>query len=327
MAEFRTDPLRGFTVLINGARGERPSEFQVSVQSDPSLVCPFCRGHEHMTPPSIYEERDSAGWTLRLVPNRFPALSRDAKSLVESSTLGEATPAIGEHEVLIETSTHDARAHDLSKTQWVSIMRIWQMRLKHHYAQDSNCYVHIFRNEGYRGGATLSHPHEQIAVLPFVPDQIARREHLLRAYRDREGKCLHCVWLAEESANGARVIRKSERAISMTQFAPRFPYEWVIHPADHTPFHELSHVRIEEVAQHLASGLKAVSRITRHPDSNIVLFAPPPEWGEFPWSLEVLPRVSTQAGFEWGTGIHIVSTLPEEAAALIIKSLPNGCVL
>lgn len=321
MAEFRTDPLRGFTVLINGARGERPSEFHVSVQSDPTLVCPFCPGHEDMTPPSIYEERDGGCWSLRLVPNRFPALSRESTSLVESSALGIANPALGEHEVLIETSDHSARAHDLSESQWVAILRVWQMRLRHHYSVNPQQYVHIFRNEGYRGGATLSHPHEQIAVLPFVPEQIANRRRLMDEHRAKTGRCLHCEWISEEIESKVRVIHESECSIAITQFAPRFPYEWVIHPRDHLPFHEISLDRIEEIAICLTRALRAVAGRVRHADSNIVLFCPPPSWGEFPWSLEVLPRVSTQAGFEWGTGIHIVSTPPEEAAALIRQCL------
>ena len=37
------------------------------------------------------------------------------------------------------------------------------------------------------------------------------------------------------------------------------------------------------------------------------------------WHIEIMPRVKSIAGFEWGSGFYINPTLPEEAADFLRK--------
>jgi galactose-1-phosphate uridylyltransferase len=37
--------------------------------------CPFCRGNEASTPPSILEIPGPDGWALRVIANKFPAVT------------------------------------------------------------------------------------------------------------------------------------------------------------------------------------------------------------------------------------------------------------
>ena len=81
MTDLRKDPVTGRWVIISTERRKRPTDFRlepVYVMADPS--CPFCEGHEHMTPRELLAHRvngsgpNSPGWSLRVVPNQFPVL-------------------------------------------------------------------------------------------------------------------------------------------------------------------------------------------------------------------------------------------------------------
>lgn len=304
MAEFRTDPLRGHTVLINGQRGNRPSEFTLHIETPDEKNCPFCRGHEEHSP-SI-EQDQLPDWNWRIFANRFPAVLAKPKPLVDNEF---TQAAIGKHEVVVESADHFAQAANYTTDEWVGLFSLWQRRLREHYNSSTTKYVHIFRNQGYRGGATLVHPHQQIVALPLVPEMIARRLEIAASE-----VCEHCKWIERESREGARVLREDDKLISLMAFAPRFPYEWQILNKDHSRFEDASELELENLALHLTKGLKALGAACGNPDFNLILFGPPPGRPRGYWAVDILPRISTQAGFEWGTGVHIVSTPPEEAA-------------
>lgn len=314
MAEFRTDPLRGHTVLINGERGRRPSEFSLTINTPPAEDCPFCRGHEDQTPPSIAQD-NSPDWNWRIFPNRYPAVHSDAKSVLPDNQGLDYSPAIGRHEVLIESADHFAQADEYSIAKWVEIFEIWQRRLRVLYADSRIRYVHIFRNQGYRGGATLVHPHQQIVGLPLVPGYVATRLEKLSPDNVHE-TCAHCRWTESEIRSGDRLLKHEGDMIAVACFAPRFPFEWQILPSEHKRFDELGRKELEQIATILLSGLKALRAACNAPDFNLILFSTPPDstFVKPCWAIDILPRISTQAGFEWGTGVHIVSEPPEEAA-------------
>ncbi|MCB9357129.1 MAG: DUF4931 domain-containing protein [Calditrichaeota bacterium] len=324
MPEFRTDPLRGHTVLINAQRGKRPSEFLVHIEAADSAHCPFCRGHESSTPPSI--EQDCApDWNWRVFLNLFPAVqSTFATDLLETSQ-GLTMAATGRHEVLVESPDHNALACDYSVEHWTDLLSLWQRRLRDLYADESVRYVHIFRNQGFRGGATLVHPHQQIVGLPFVPEQIAFR--IARNKGGAESECAHCEWLNSEIGASERVIAQEDGIVALASFAPRFPFEWQVMETEHRRFDQIPQRLLSKVALVLKSGLRALSQSCKSPDFNLVLFSVPPgvSNSEGGWAIDILPRMSTQAGFEWGTGVHIVSTPPEEAVKVLRSSWPVDC--
>lgn len=322
MAEFRTDPLRGHTVLINGQRGRRPSEFTLSISTPSVEACAFCRGREDRTPPAI--EQDAAReWTYRLFPNMFPAVSDDATTVLPDN---EALPyllATGKHEVLVETHDHFAQADEYSIDHWVRIFKVWQRRLALLYSDLRIRYVHIFRNQGFRGGATLVHPHQQIAALPLIPQTIALRLERLAADGVHE-RCGHCRWLEHEVHVKTRLLADDGDCVALACYAPRFPYEWQLLGRAHMRFDELGVDQLRRVATTLLCGLKALRWSCDAPDFNLILFSTPPgeRFSAPSWAIDVLPRTSTQAGFEWGTGVHIVSTPPEEAADVLRSKWP-----
>lgn len=316
MAEFRTDPLRGHTVLINGQRGNRPSEFTLKIETPDESTCAFCRGHEDSTPPSIEQDR-TPDWNWRLFPNRFPAVLEHPVPLVENEF---TQAAIGRHEVLVESAHHYAQPHEYGVEQWLEIFQIWQRRLGALYAVEEVQYVHIFRNQGYRGGATLVHPHQQFVGLSLIPGAIAERIEIVQ----RDGDCPHCEWVNREAHDGVRVLENHDDMIAITAFAPRFPFEWQIYPKTHECFEEVEAAKLQTLAGILRNGLIALKETCGNPDFNLVLFSVPNRGaGRRLWGVDILPRISTQAGFEWGTGVHIVSTPPEEAGRRLRANWPS----
>lgn len=272
-----------------------------------------------MTPSAIEQDNDEGNWDMRLFPNRFPAVEKDAKCSIEFNL---AFAAVGSHEVLVETADHFAQAFDYSVTKWLSIFQLWQRRLRALYQVQGTAYVHIFRNQGYRGGATLVHPHQQIVSLPVVPDYIERR--ISKSAFDQDEGCQHCRWVAFERDNKVRILEERCDSILLVAFAPRFSFEMQILSSQHMRFDELSNEQLLAVAEMLSRSLKALARSNDNPDYNLVLFSTPPNrYDAKLWAIDIIPRIGTQAGFEWGTGVHIVSMPPEEAARTLRSHWPD----
>lgn len=316
MAEFRIDPLRGHTALVNDRRGHRPSEFSVTIDTASPSVCPFCPGHEQQTPPSSEQDR-TQGWSWRLFPNLYPAVSEDAMTTMQGDGTCTSFPAFGYHEVLVETDEHHGRADEYATNRWLDVMCIWQRGLRRFYGDSRVRYVHIFRNQGYRAGATIAHPHQQLVALPFVPNQVSERIRRMGVWTS--SGCEHCNWLKAELQTQKRVLEESREAVALACFAPRFPFEWQIVGRAHQRFDELDSDSLSSIAGMILSGLSAMRNAVNDPDFNLILFSTPPDIPDVKptWAIDILPRIGTQAGFEWGTGVHIVSVPPEEAADLL----------
>ena len=83
MSELRKDPVIDRWVIVATERAKRPTDYVSVEQNKESVHCPFCEGNEHMTPPEIYAIRNnnspanSKGWEIRVVTNKFPALSAE----------------------------------------------------------------------------------------------------------------------------------------------------------------------------------------------------------------------------------------------------------
>ena len=113
MSELRKDPVTGRWVIISTERRKRPSDFRLeSVTIAPDAGCPFCEGHEEMTPRELLAHRNGSaptgpGWSLRGVPNQFPVLRVEGTLDRQGEGLFDKMSGIGAHEVIIETPRHE----------------------------------------------------------------------------------------------------------------------------------------------------------------------------------------------------------------------------
>src|SRR3954463_8905859 len=88
MPELRIDPRSGHRTIVAGERSRRPGGEPRCTPAEPidPEQDPFAEGHEDRTPPELYAVRpgggppDLPGWTVRVVPNLYPALEPRAEA-------------------------------------------------------------------------------------------------------------------------------------------------------------------------------------------------------------------------------------------------------
>lgn len=330
MPELRRGPIRGRWVIIAPERGKRPSDFRVSEEGRAASPdnCPFCPGNEHLTPPEIYRVKSpTGGWLVRVVPNKFPALG-DYPELGRAG-LGafDRMNGVGAHEVVIETPDHDLGLADLPSEQVKLVVDTYVARLRELGADPRVRYVQLFKNHGARAGASLAHSHAQIVAIPVVPSEVEIRLQATWEHYERAERCLFCDILQQELGVGERVVEESEGYVVIAPYDSRFPFELLImpryHAHDFTAMDEKGRLGLADILRRTLRRLKALLGDVPY---NFVLQNAPtrapvgkPWWGEgleyhYHWHLEIIPRLTQMAGFEWGTGFYINPMPPEEAA-------------
>ncbi len=333
MPELRHDPIQKRWVIIATERGGRPDDFQHDDQPHNHGICPFCEGNESKTPPEITAIRNGTGpnqpgWEVRVIPNKFPALKIEGG--LDRKGLGayDRMNGVGAHEVIIENPRHSISLADMPLGHIKKVLRIYRERLVDLLRDHRFKYVLIFKNHGARAGASLSHSHTQIIATPITP--LTLREELDSAkdhYLVKE-RCLFCDLIHQESESGQRIVIADEQFVALTPFASRFPFEIFIAPRQHHySFAEAGEDTLHHLAVVLKQILLRVKRCLNDPPYNFLIHTIPNTkmkprrasyWDtievDFHWHIELMPRLTRVAGFEWGTGFYINPTSPEEAA-------------
>lgn len=328
MPELRKDPITGRWVIIATDRAKRPSDFvREKVQIKGAGFCPFCYGNESKTPPEIQAYRpdgsahDMPGWTLRVVPNKFPALGIEGTLNRQGEGLYDKMNGIGAHEVIIETPDHQATmatmpAQRVEEALWAYRDRILDLKKDRRFK-----YILIFKNHGEAAGASLEHTHSQLIALPVVPKRVLEEVDGAKAYYGYKERCVFCDILRQEERSGVRIIAENEDFIAVSPFAPRFPFEmWIVPKVHQSDFVESSKYEFERLAVILKDMLARLDRVLDYPAYNFVIHTSPvPESSNdyYHWHVEIMPKLTKLAGFEWGTGFYINPTPPEEAAKFL----------
>jgi len=340
--ELRKDYLLNRWVVIATSRSRRPTDFaKQSTQQTKTSQCPMCPGNEHMTPPAalvylksangIRKARDNdsrrhKNWLIRVVPNLFPAFSppQDKADLSITKTSNLA-PAVGHHEVLIESPNHDEHPADARISQLTYVVEGYIDRLRELSAKPYVRYVSIFRNHGLEAGASLSHAHSQIIATPNVPTTVQEEMTAARKFWKQQRKCVFCD-IIEKECKSARIIIENSKFIAFAPYASVNPMEFWIFPRKHQPsLLEMPLNDAKTFAEILKECLSRLKSIVNDPPYNygFHLTTDRDAAGYYHWHLEVYPKLATWAGFEKSTGVYINTMTPETAAESMRKS-PSG---
>jgi len=311
MPELRKDPVVGRWVIISTERGRRPSDFNGSAPTlSSSKPCPFDVGNEDKTPPEVLAYREAGtlpntpGWTVRVVPNKFPALQIEGGLDRRGEGLYDKMNGIGAHEVIIETTDHTKELSELPTEQIENVLWAFRDRVVDLKNDNRFRYILIFKNHGENAGASLEHSHTQLVATPIIPKAVTEElDGALQHYRLKE-RCVFCDM--------------NEHFVSFEPFAPRFPFETWILPRSHiSAFEDSQKSEFKSLAHALQESLQRINKALNRPHYNFIVHSAPcrdTRLDHYHWHIEIMPKLTKVAGFEWGTGFYINPTSPEEAA-------------
>jgi len=319
-------------VIVAPERAKRPSDFEkrrTESSHDRPVDCPFCVGNEAMTPPEIHRVPSGNSWHVRVVPNKFAALQHyDDLGREAIGGFFDRMHGIGAHEVVIESPDHVSEIPDLAEEQVKRIVDTYIARLRDLMSNPLFRYVLLFKNHGREAGASLLHPHSQIIATPIVPLEARNSLNIARSYYERKERCLFCDVMLAEIRAGDRLVEECDGHVVWAPYDSRFPFELVIYPKSHS--HDFTTLTEEQrwgLARTLRRTLKRLTILLGDIPYNFVLKTTPSPvprpgkpgyWSTLPydyhWRIAVMPRLTSVAGFEWGTGFYINPMPPEDAA-------------
>jgi UDPglucose--hexose-1-phosphate uridylyltransferase len=326
--EYRKDPLSDAWVVIAAQRHGRPEEFQELPFKRITAPCPFCRGNELATPDQIvtYPRAGQGDWKVRVVPNKFPAVVRGNLGSAEASTaFKNGTPSLytslkghGGHEVIIESPEHAVSLTDLDEESLRLTFLCYRDRMQALANEGPWSYVQIFKNVGAAAGSSIEHAHSQVVGLPAVPIRVAEELAHTRSFLEKTQRGLFEAMIAEELAHGTRVVSQSPDFVAICPYASRFPYEtWILPRQRSARFETSSDPLAASLGEFTRDIVGRLERTLNCPAYNYLIHTAPFDGSaddHYHWHLELFPRVTKPAGFEWGTGYYINPVAPEQAA-------------
>jgi len=319
-AEIRIDPISGERSVLAPNRSDRPGAlFTVDPQAQPvHAKDPFAEGNEAQTPPELYAVRESgsantAGWKVRVVPNLFPTVTPDAPQTAPPYPLEffSAIPASGNHEVIVNGPQLVSCLADLPTEQLKTAMQVWRTRMQHY---NDAAFKHLIINEGRLAGASLPHTHSQLYALNFVPATVARERERFNAYaNDQQGSNLLADLVQNEVRLKDRLIDVDDEAVLLAPYASRVPYQMMLIPRKATAKFEADGPLGAELLHSALNRLKR--KFGTSPPLNAWVRTAPQGADHFCWRVDILPRLTVNAGLELGAGINVNIVTPEQAAS------------
>ncbi|MBF0545867.1 MAG: galactose-1-phosphate uridylyltransferase [Candidatus Riflebacteria bacterium] len=331
MPQLRKDPVLKQWVIISPERGRRPSDFKNSPPHTPDdpKTCPFCEGNEKKTPPETLAFRKSGtspnepGWWVRIFPDQDPILVPTGDSGRMGIGMFDAMNSIGIHEVLVEVPQHHQTLQNVSPDQVREVIWAFKQRLLEIKKNPRFKHFMIVKNSG-SGVSSFTHSHSHIVATPIIPKRIEEEIDGSREYFHYHDRCIYCDIIRQELSQPARIIHQDPFFLAFCPFASRFPFEMMIIPVSHQPFFEtLDSDHVTGFASILQILLKKMELLLKNIPYNFILHTSPISEAYrdfFHWHIEIIPKLTQVAGFEWGSGFYINPLSPEEAAKFLRES-------
>ncbi|MEW6220459.1 MAG: galactose-1-phosphate uridylyltransferase [Thermodesulfobacteriota bacterium] len=327
MPELRKDPILGRWIIISRERGKRPTDFIVEKDVVRGGFCPLCPGNENTTPPEVlaygrtHPAPNAPGWSLRVVPNKYPALVIEGDLDKEGEGPYDKMNGIGAHEVLVESPNHNESFAEMPPERLVAVFWAYRDRLVDLAKDPRFRYVMVFKNYGRAAGASLEHSHSQLIALPILPRMIVSELEGSLSYFRYKDRCLFCDIIRHELSQDLRLVCQNEHFVTITPYAPRSPFEMWILPKKHAScFASMGDALFDALARLFSETMRRLDVCIPKVPYNFVLHTAPlrsPRLEHFHWHFEIMPKLTMVAGFEWGSGFYINPTPPEEAASYL----------
>lgn len=328
MSEIRQDPTTKEWVIIASNRVKRPHDFVKKRQKrslhpyEPS--CPFCLGNEHLSPEEIlrYPTEGSSSWRVRVVNNKYPALvPQGSTRLIEEVSFFTKMDGVGVHDVIIETPLHNRFIPLMEDQEVEELLTVYRERYNQLSRDPRVKLIIIFKNHGGGAGTSLIHPHSQLVATPVVSAELKRQFEVAMAHYNDTGRCLYQDIIDHELKVGERIVMDTEGFVVFHPFASRMPFEtWIMPKKRQTSFGKIPTKDLASLAQVLRITLLKLYLSLHDPDFNYAIHTAPvgdENKDYYLWHIRIVPRLTSIAGFEIGSGMYINATFPEETADFI----------
>ncbi|HUX35736.1 MAG TPA: DUF4921 family protein [Candidatus Paceibacterota bacterium] len=325
MSELRQDLVSGDWIILSTERAKRPHDLlekKKKRRPTPISKCPFEDLQKSGNWPPIELQPGGKDWRIAIIQNKYPAL-KHANICATHFKTGpyEQLDGIGRHELAI-TRSHDKNLAHLSEGEGLELFELLQRRYMKLKKDDCLRYTSTFFNWGENAGASLYHPHMQMITLPIIPPDISHSLNGSKNYFKKHRRCVHCDIIKFEEKNKKRIILKNDFAIAVAPFVSRQPFEIKVFPRNHQPHFEKTPLAdLKGIVSALQEVLRKVEKNLNDPDLNFFIhtapYKDPAHYKHYHWHIEVLPKISTMAGFELGTGVDINVVDPDAAAAML----------
>jgi len=330
VSEIRYDRLKDRYVIIEPGRAKRPFEKFEIKKFKKSYESIFSYGKESLTPPEIYAVRedsskpDTPGWKIRVIPNKFPALTDESFNENEKCIF-KSINGYGYHEIVVETPDICKQFESFTIDEFYLLLDTYKKRLNSLYEKEHIQYVHIFKNKGYEAGASILHSHSQILALPYIPSQIKTILNQSKKYFAKTDRCLLCDEIECELKEKKRVIFENEKYMLYAPFASFYPYEMKIVPKNHfSDFGAMDKEDIKLLSKIFKEAFLRLENVAKEIPFNLILISLPRRAKDsdkyFHWHFEILPRINIFGGFEHGT-LDTINVVEPEKAAEFLKNI------
>jgi UDPglucose--hexose-1-phosphate uridylyltransferase len=329
ISELRQDIVTGDWVIVATARGKRPDEFagqprMESKSGSDIFENPEASGQEDDV---LMYMRPDGDWSLRVFPNKYPAVSRAGRAKAQSDGPYFGMAGVGYHEVIV---TRDATRSIAEMETWqvAEILDAYQDRYLALMNKASVSYIQIFHNHGKEAGASVPHPHSQLmaipVVAPYVESILAGAERFYKSHRQR----VYSVMVDYEREKKKRLVYENDDFVVFAPYASRVAFElWVVGKRSNPYFERITDEEKFAAGDALQKALQSLYRGLGDPAYNFYLYTAPCDGKDYPrfqWHIEIAPHTGTWAGFELSTGIEISSIEPEKVAAFLREQLESA---
>jgi UDPglucose--hexose-1-phosphate uridylyltransferase len=324
MADLRKEPITGTWVVVTTDHPKGPSDylpFKPPYQpQEAEGLCPFCPGHEAMTPRETFMLSGEGGrWAVRVIPNKFPFFHIEGEFDRRPEGMYDVMGAIGAHEIVVETPGHQQNFASMDTQQIEKILRAYRERLKD--LEKDRRFQQFLILKNYPG-VFNRHPHSHIIAMPVIPGRIDEEIYGTMDYYQRKERCIFCDIIKEEISMKKRVILETVHFVVFSPFASRYPFEtWIVPKKHASDFHHIHEEGIEDLSVAIQSLFLRFHKLLSDPPYSLTFHTSPVQSrfhrSEYHWHIETRLRIGLREGFEWGTGFFVNPTPPEDAAAFL----------
>lgn len=334
MPELRKDPIIGRWVIIATERSKRPDQLGSSNDGPAEGECPFCEGKESQTPKEIFAvrktgEANKENWQVRVIPSVAPFLRIEGELDRRGHGLYDVMSGIGAHELIIETPQHINNIADLPAEQISTVFGVYRERIIDLEKDPRFKYGLVFKNHGWSaGGGRERHSRSQVIATPITPKRVKEELVGARQYYENHERCIFCDIVRQEIEQKERVVLDLDGFLAIVPFACRFPFEvWILPKKHSSDFINCEAQHCLDLAKIVKIVLSKLKKALDDPPYNYIIHTAPFRrekrgyWKtinqDYHWHIEIMPRITRVAGFEWGSGFYICPIAPEEAAKFL----------